>query len=404
MVPVALQTLYSVEELMADRSPARRRIVFAHGPWQLLIATAAIRQETPPGAADRAEDLLVIFPLSVGPSTPGPKDVIERLAGATWQWRQVLMTAELVRDSSPEAAARAVESLRALVGDAQADEIWLDCLWGSYEKVAAEAFPGARIVLYEDGLHTYVDAEDNHMSIGRCARRPRVAYRLARSRLHQWRNPGKLTASLMLRRHLRRVRASYLWIDQIVPAPGYQRRLPRVRLQTEAVRRTIREASRVAPDAAALGGIDPDGEPRAIVLGQCFSNHGDLAREQELDCYLATVTALRGAGFSVLWKEHPRTIEPFLPELAGAVDGITATPELGPWPVELFTEQLRLACCAAVTSTSLFSFPLLFGLPSYTMMTPALWSGFRPPNTQMAKLVVTVVPPVQRAAVPSVHD
>jgi hypothetical protein len=77
-----------------------------------------------------------------------------------------------------------------------------------------------------------------------------------------------------------------------------------------------------------------------------------------------------------------------------AVDGIAAMPELGPWPVELFAERLRLACCAAVSSTSLFSFPLRFGLPAYTMMTTTLQSQFRHPNDQMARLVVASVPPI----------
>lgn len=379
---------------MATRSIDRRRIVFAHGPWQLLMATAAIRQATPAEAVDRTDDTLVIFSLSAGPGTPELRAVMEGLGQGTWPWRQVLATADPVRDLSKAAVARAVESLRARVGGPDPEEIWLDCLWGGFEKVSAEAFPKARIVLYEDGLHTYVNVEDDHLSIGRCLGHPRQAYRSARARIRQRGDPGDL-GWLMLRRHLDRVRASYLWIEEIVPVPAYQRHLPRVHLQTEMVRRTIREAARVAPAPAAVEASDL---PRAIVLGQCFSNYGDLPRAQEFDCYLETVTALRKGGFSVLWKEHPRNLEPFLPDLARQIDGIAALPELGPWPIELFAERIGLACCVAVSSTSLFSFPMLFGLPSYTMMNAKLQALFRHPNDQMARIVAACVPSVGRAA------
>lgn len=386
---------------MADRSSARRRVVFVHGPWQLLMATAAIRQATPPEAAERAEDLLVIFPLGAGPATPELAEVMERLAGATWTWRRVVPSVDPVHDMSRPAVARAIASLREVIGGGEPAEIWLDCLWGSFEKVAAEAFPSSGIILYEDGLHTYVETEDHHLSIAQCLRRPRRSYRSIRARLSQRRNDGSIGAWPLVRRHLDRVRSSYLWIERIVPAPAYQRHLPRVRLQTESLRRTIRDAAAVAPEPPLPAAITRSEGPKAMVLGQCFSNYGDLARDREFECYLDTVKRLRNAGFSVLWKEHPRTREPFLSDLSAAIDGIEAMPELGPWPVELFAERMGLACCAAVSSTSLFSFPLLFGLPAYTMIDDRLLPLFRHPNDQMARLVVSHVPPVGRAYAPA---
>lgn len=384
---------------MNEFSNSSRRLVFVHGPWQLLVATAAVRQAS--ASASRSggptESILVIFPLDTGPSTPELREVIERLAGATWTWDRVVTVDQPLRDLSAEGVAEAIASLRSRVGASRADEIWLDCLWGGIEKVAAEAFPNARIMLYEDGLHTFVEHEDHHLSIGRFLNEPKRTYRAIRARLAQRRFPDRLKRWSLLRRHLDRVGGSYLWTDQVIPVPAYQRHLPRVRLQANVLRETIRDGSCVAPLPSVASEMDRSEEPRALVLGQCFSNYGDLPRDEELSCYRETVITLRKAGFSVLWKEHPRTREPFLQALASEVEGIVAMPELGPWPVELFAERLRLSCCAAVSSTSLFSFPLLFGLPSYTMMTDAIQALFRYPNDQMARFVVASVPPVTRA-------
>jgi hypothetical protein len=91
-------------------------------------------------------------------------------------------------------------------------------------------------------------------------------------------------------------------------------------------------------------------------------------------------------GYDVIWKEHPRTRQPFLPELANLVPGIDTSPDMGPWPIELFVERLRVSACAALTSTSLYSIPLLFGLPSYSTAGRYI-SSLRFPNDVLTRLV-----------------
>ena len=50
---------------------------------------------------------------------------------------------------------------------------------GNPMKITAEAYPAARIVFYEDGLHTYLPQEDYHLSAARCLKEPRQALVLA---------------------------------------------------------------------------------------------------------------------------------------------------------------------------------------------------------------------------------
>ncbi len=91
-------------------------------------------------------------------------------------------------------------------------------------------------------------------------------------------------------------------------------------------------------------------------------------------------------GYEVLWKEHPRVRHPFRGELFERVPGIRDFPYTGPWPIEVYVERLGLAACAGLTSTALFSIPLLFNLPS---ISPAgrYACSFAFPDDHLARLV-----------------
>ena len=74
------------------------------------------------------------------------------------------------------------------------------------------------------------------------------------------------------------------------------------------------------------------------------------------------------------------------PELIAQVSGVSLMADTGPWPVELFVERLGVAACAGLTSTSLFTIPLLFNVPSFS---PAAHyaSQFKFPNNVIARIV-----------------
>jgi hypothetical protein len=311
---------------------------------------------------------------------------MRRIAGAVGPWSAV-DAPELPAEIGTAPGRAAAAMLREGLGAATAAEVWVDCLWARFSKVAAEAYPRARVVLYEDGLHTYVPAEDHHVSARVLATDPRRGYRALRERLRGRLRPDDLGRT-MRPRHLARVSASYLWIGRTVPLPPHQRRLPWVQMETRHVREVIDRAAAAAPAAAPAG----DG-PRALALGQCFANYGDLDRDEELAGYVEMAERLRGAGYQVLWKEHPRATAPAYPAVAAAVPGVALLPDLGPWPVELFVERLGVSACASVTSTSLFSIPELFGLPSYSPAARFL-PLLRHPNDAMARLVSACVPPL----------
>jgi hypothetical protein len=362
-----------------------RRLIFVHGPWQLLVAASALKQAAHRSGNNFHDDLIIVS-LHDGPLPLSIRSVLGRIAPTIWPWRQVVDLEHMV-NSNEHDSLEPIRTLRTKLGSGEPEELWLTSLWGWPEKVAMEAYPNAQIVLYEDGLHSYIPAEDYHLSLARCLREPRLAYRALRMRINERRAPGNLSIAPILPRHLARVVASYLWISLMLPPAQYQTRLPWIQLDTRFLKDTINQVSPVVDDIDFEGG---DGH-QVIVLGQCFSNYGDVARDVELAWYIDMVRWLQERDYEVIWKEHPRTRQPFLSELVHAVPGVRAVPDLGPWPIELFVERLRLAACASISSTSLYSIPLLFGLPSFS---PAsrYTSLFRFPNDLLAQLVAKSIP------------
>jgi Alpha-2,8-polysialyltransferase (POLYST) len=401
-----------------------QRLVFAHGPWQLLIAASAMKQAS--SSWTDSQDVLVILDRGawssdrLGPLEPGgfcrvvrdsgtatgsqeafPSrigEIMHRIALAVWPWSRIIVLNIDDNDTWRNLldCRRPVQILRSNLGLSEPDELWCDCLGGVeldphrvVYRVTAEAFPTARLVLYEDGLDSYIPLEDYHFSL-RYLSRPRLGLRALKAGIRNLRAPHDVSLGQLLPRHLRRVVASYLWVSLLLPPPPYQKRLPWVQLQTRFLKETIERISPIV-EQIDLKGFTAQGR-RAILLGQCFAAWGQLDRDVELDCYIDMTRRLEQMGYEVMWKEHPRRArDPLLPELARAVPGIQTVPDLGPWPIELFVRRLGITACASLTSTTLVSLPLLHGMPSFSMA--ARYTSMLPyPHNELARIVAKAIP------------
>jgi hypothetical protein len=339
-----------------------RRFIFVHGPWQLIVATSALKQAAQ-SLSGRAQDTLVIYSLPDGPLSQSMVDVMRRIATAVWPWHQVIVLNDAIDWWTLRDVRGSIATLRENLGEEAPDELWAINVPQNPTKITAEAYPSARIVLFEDGLMSYLPYHDHRLSISQCLEKPRTALRALKLRLRERLRPQDLSVSAMLSRHRSRISANYLWMSLAVPPSDCQRRLPWAQLKTHFVKDTIACVSPIAPAVD----LEPARRPRAILLGQCFSNYdGGITREFELECYADIARSVQRMGYEVLWKEHPRMRRPCGRDLFELVPGVSAFPEIGPWPIEVYVERLGLAACAGLTSTTLFSIPLLFNLPSFS--------------------------------------
>lgn len=100
-----------------------------------------------------------------------------------------------------------------------------------------------------------------------------------------------------------------------------------------------------------------------LILGQYFSLHGELDREDELLHYIKVCEKIEAEGYRILWKEHPKNPNPFYDNLKESFNSIENLnnyySEL--LPIELLAKNLSVDLYLASTSTSLIILNKVFG-------------------------------------------
>ncbi len=182
-----------------------KRFVFVHGPWQLIMATSALRQAAESGQR-RTIDTLVIYSLPDGPLSDSLLEVTRRIAAVVWPWQGVVVLNDVIDWWSLRDVPGCTSLLRDKLGAAEPDELWVVDVPNNPTKITAEAYPRARIVLFEDGLMSYLPFEDHRLSVSQCLGQPRLALRALKFRLRERLVPGDLSMSSMLSRHQRNQR------------------------------------------------------------------------------------------------------------------------------------------------------------------------------------------------------
>ena len=343
----------------------RRRLSFALGSWQIVALAAALDEadaqaRAAPGGVD---DVLVLY--ETGPVGAALVAAMHAVAGTVRPWRAVVEAfaamGSVERRMSQAAYDAAQASLRAAVGPGRVDEIWLCRATRAAERLAIETWPEARVMLYEDGVLSYLPmlplapagGVASRLGDALDARRP--ARRLAR-----WKHAFDP-------RQFPRVAGAWMLLGDAFPAPATLASVPWHPVAAGRLRAAI-DRCRAIPAVAAFRPA-PTERPAVLMLGQALSRFHAMPRETELAAYRDAVTAIVAHGYDVWWKEHPRATEPFCPEVAAAVPaGRVRELEL-PFalPIELVADRLRLAACAGGITTALFYLPRLLGIPAYTV-------------------------------------
>lgn len=117
-------------------------------------------------------------------------------------------------------------------------------------------------------------------------------------------------------------------------------------------------------------------EKTVILLSQYFSGINKiLSEEQEVALYSDIVTGLVKKGYTVLYKEHPRTLNGFFGRIADNLGnsekraGFIELKFKTNYPLEFYIQKLDPLGIISVFSTSNFCVPHLFNVPSFTFHT-----------------------------------
>jgi len=332
-----------------------------------MIMLAAALREAGPDAAALKNDLVFYDVRTLLPH----RTAIESMAAALGGWSSVRWNSRLDPTAAgawPLPFARYAEDARDGQDPKAVAEIWLPHLYTLSDKLIVEAFPRARLVLYEDGLSLPLPEFRWNWELLRPAVRAwlpllaqrRVRAHLRSTRLTNWRlSPG----------HVRRVAAyhSFLRVGDPLPLPfadGVKRLIPESALR--AALAALQGLAVVAPVAPA----GPAERPRVLVLGQSLWRANVLSRAAEEQVYDQVVQDVIDKGYQVVWRDHPREEHPFAARwLDRYAPAQFSRLDLHPaCPVELAVPQLKLRYCAAAYSSSLLYLPRLFGVPGFQFL------------------------------------
>lgn len=295
---------------------------------------AAVRASLEDSGGD---DIVVLYGLPISMPDQLRRDTLE-LARAFYPWTQVVdavaMTASLAAPDS-ESFAGTIAMLRERIGLSGFDQIFTHTLDKPAEQAVLQAYPDARIVLYDNGLAS-------HLNRPVCPGPPNP------------KTSGQVPEALLSRVHV-----SFFSLIGELPVPDYLTNVRCVEIDRTWLLGAAKAAFENAPEAFSA---ECD-SPCVLVLGTSFYRTRQISFEDERFSYVSLLRQLRQRGVSsIIYKEHPRANrEPLL----GPSDGVQRLESR--MPAEIWPLATRFEATYSIASTALLTIRKLFGIPGFAI-------------------------------------
>lgn len=359
-----------------------RRLFITVGPWQLVTLAAAAKQlDVQVGADD-----VLILQESYSP-TPQLKEAMHAIAAALFPSAKVVpvfdsLAADRLKTISD--AQPMLDEIRATCGEAPS-EIWMPKLNHQPERFILEAYPEAPITLYEDGTGTFVDVPVLGPGLIRA-----LAGRTLRALGLKLQVSDVGDGAYLAARHYQRLTRAILYLQRDLQLPEYLKDKQVISIGDDVLRSRIAACAQLPMlrEATAPSKLQ---RPIALMLGQCMARSGLIELKDEIEIYRRSAAAVIEKGYSVLWRDHPRTHHPYFDSLGDIAepDRLRRLEVPSGYPVEIFVPHLGLSACIAGMSSAILYLRDLYGIPGYSFaddLRPYLKSGanFRALDQQMA--------------------
>ncbi|MGB8700725.1 MAG: polysialyltransferase family glycosyltransferase [Thermosynechococcaceae cyanobacterium] len=382
---------------MNEESNKIKRLIFATGPWQIIIALSAMRQESTSSSLSY-EDHLFLYFYRIPDET---KQIMLQIANLLGDWKSIIQINEAFLDTAlievnQTSFLQYSNNIKKIINIDKINEIWICLMAGKLEKLLIESYLEADIVIYEDGLCMYAKEigynrflDKNYISMARKLKHESINFiRRKSNNIYIYNNTG------LVNKHVDRLTKAYLFLSKMLHYPDYLKKASIKQINNDSIEDSIMTINRNNKFFQALD-KNKYSEPMVLVLSQCFSKWHRMSWDEELSIYKQALKTIIQHGLTPLWKEHPRADRPFLKSLLE--ENLDIQPiELNihfSWPVELLIHRINILSCVSISSSSLFYIKELFNIPTYTLADELIFSKLSKHDTEIAKLASKEIPP-----------
>ncbi|WP_313098789.1 polysialyltransferase family glycosyltransferase [Epilithonimonas sp.] len=230
--------------------------------------------------------------------------------------------------------------------------LWIGKLFSSEAKVIVNKYASLPIILFEEGLHSYIEPKKfslvNNFFRGQYSFRYKLAitlrYFLGKNLLISDRNFSHLVFS----EHEKKIKKKYFLLPLV-------KEDKQVIVNNEYLTFIIDKIKDLQKQAFLIN----SDKPTVLIVGQCFSNYDLLSFEEELALYLKLIDVYLKKDYNVIWKGHPRAKQ-FDEKIKSIYKDVIDILEDSPLPLEVFTLNKDLIELSGVSSSSLLYNEILF--------------------------------------------
>lgn len=374
----------------------KTRLVFVNGIWQLCIVAAAFLQERAKHPEAKYQDYLVLY----SRKTANTKlvEFVETICDAFWNWDGAVRVDWTTADWNPQQNKANYPPVQQILqsfhlnSPAIVDEVWLCKIQFRDERLCADIFSKAAIVIYEDGLHTYapthylVDSPPIDWSnLKKTLAGYKHLFGEVLSQRIDWQHEG------VKRSHLRRIKKVYSVLGTQIPIPPTLQKVPIEFVEPDLLRSFFVDLNHRLQCESRLADT-PSNSKTALLLGSNLSHLQSFPREREVEVFADTIRRLNEQGYTILWKEHPRNQKPLFEDIQEIVelDNFVYLSNEQKLPIEVIVAESNIDLCGSTLSSSLFYMKQIFGIRTVTCVRPLL-DFLKGDFRQLSELTLSII-------------
>jgi hypothetical protein len=361
--------------------PIKTRFAFVNGIWQLCMVVAALKQEQVNNPQQKYQDFLIVYTRSKGSfSNPELTQFVINASSQFWDWHGVAEIDWMPNEWSPEFKKNKQRTVQPLLEQFHINnisaikEIWLSQIHFLHQRLFADIFYKSKLVLYEDGLHTYSNTPY-------LINFPQVNFKQPISNIIEykkfirnyiqgnfnWINQG------IKKEHLRRVKKFYSVLGRKIAIPVPINMVPTELVDKQLLKTLFSELYNRLGCNLDLKLHSNNQKKIALFLGSNFSHIPTFPRELEIAVFTETIHSLQNE-YLIFWKEHPRCQKPLFNDIKikfqpGTIIYLSEEKNI---PVEILISHQKIDLCCSTLSSSLFYLNDIYNINTITCVKPLL--------------------------------